>query len=53
MYIVRLSGNLSVDIHPVGLTKQKETAIDIYWTWDGWYLDTSGKAIQYSYTTIV
>jgi hypothetical protein len=27
------------------LSKQIETAIDVYWPWDWWYLDTSGKAI--------
>jgi hypothetical protein len=28
------------------LAKQPETAIDICWTWDGRYLDTSGIATQ-------
>jgi hypothetical protein len=27
-------------------SKPKETAIDIYWAWDGRHLDTSGKATQ-------
>jgi hypothetical protein len=27
------------------LSKQIETAIDVYWPWDGWYLNASGKAI--------
>jgi hypothetical protein len=34
-------------------SKPKDTTIDIYWTWDGRALDTSGKAILFLYTMIV
>jgi hypothetical protein len=34
-------------------SKPKDATIDIYWTWDGRALDTSGKAIQCSFSVIV
>jgi hypothetical protein len=34
-------------------SKQKGTTIDIYWTWDGWHPDTSGKSIQCRFTVTV
>jgi hypothetical protein len=34
-------------------SKQKGTTIDIYWTWDWWHLDTSGKPIQCIFTVAV
>jgi hypothetical protein len=35
------------------LSKPTGTTIDIYWTWDGWHPDTSGKPIQCIFTVIV
>jgi hypothetical protein len=34
-------------------SKPTGTTIDIYWTWDWWHLDTSGKPIQCIFTVIV